>query len=275
MELTDHIAKAASLIRAADGMIVTAGAGMGVDSGLPDFRGRRGFWKAYPALGRQGIHFEDIANPATFLDNPRLAWGFYGHRLQLYRSIVPHEGFQLLRELAARMPHGAFVYTSNVDGQFQKAGFSDNRVVECHGSIHHLQCMHTCTSDIWSAASLAVDVDTDACELRSPLPTCLSCGRIARPNILMFGDWSWISDRADAQKANFEAWRKTVLRPVVVEIGAGVDLPTIRHKGASLRAPLIRINPEEAEVEGPENVGLSLGSLEALQRISAALGLAI
>ncbi|MGE3550257.1 MAG: NAD-dependent deacetylase, partial [Geobacter sp.] len=35
---------AAELVRTAEALIITAGAGMGVDSGLPDFRGNQGFW---------------------------------------------------------------------------------------------------------------------------------------------------------------------------------------------------------------------------------------
>ena len=45
----------------ADGLLITAGAGMGVDSGLPDFRGTEGFWRAYPALAQAHIRFESIA----------------------------------------------------------------------------------------------------------------------------------------------------------------------------------------------------------------------
>ena len=44
------IRQAAELIGRADALLVTAGAGMGVDSGLPDFRGKDGFWREYPAL---------------------------------------------------------------------------------------------------------------------------------------------------------------------------------------------------------------------------------
>jgi len=29
------------------GLVIAAGAGMGVDSGLPDFRGPEGFWRTY------------------------------------------------------------------------------------------------------------------------------------------------------------------------------------------------------------------------------------
>ncbi len=136
----DPLARIVRWIHEADGLIVAAGAGMGVDSGLPDFRGSAGFWRAYPALGRAGLQFEEIANPAAFARDPPLAWGFYGHRLALYRRTVPHRGFALLREIAAGLPGGAFVFTSNVDGQFQKAGFAEARIMEVHGSIHHLQC---------------------------------------------------------------------------------------------------------------------------------------
>lgn len=39
----------ANLIGQADGLPITASAGLGVDSGLPDFRGKKGFWRAYPS----------------------------------------------------------------------------------------------------------------------------------------------------------------------------------------------------------------------------------
>ena len=87
----------AALIDYADGLLITAGAGMGVDSGLPDFRGSEGFWKAYPALANAGIHFQEIASPESFRSHPRQAWGFYGHRLNLYRHTLPHDGFRILK----------------------------------------------------------------------------------------------------------------------------------------------------------------------------------
>ena len=76
--------QAAQLIAAADALVVAAGAGIGVDSGLPDFRGKQGFWQSYPALARANLDFSEIASPQTFQRDPYLAWGFYGHRLLLY-----------------------------------------------------------------------------------------------------------------------------------------------------------------------------------------------
>ena len=61
---TEHaICDAAELISEADAVVITSGAGIGIDSGLPDFRGENGFWKAYPALGKLGINFIEIATP--------------------------------------------------------------------------------------------------------------------------------------------------------------------------------------------------------------------
>ena len=122
---------------------------MGVDSGLPDFRGDKGFWKAYPPLERLGVSFVDMANPGWFSRDPELAWGFYGHRLGLYRATTPHRGFGTLQRWAEKLEYGSFVFTSNVDGQFQQAGFDRERVIECHGSISHLQCTEPCSREIW------------------------------------------------------------------------------------------------------------------------------
>jgi len=263
--------RAADLIDQAGGLLITAGAGMGVDSGLPDFRGSEGFWRAYPALGKAGIQFGSIASPQAFEENPRLAWGFYGHRLNLYRATLPHDGFRILTNLADQLPQGAFVFTSNVDGQFQKAGFKDSEICETHGSIHHLQCMNGCAGDIWSAQEFKPEVDEEQCLLTSELPTCPHCGGLARPNILMFGDWGWLNFRERIQNNKLKCWLAKVERPVVIELGAGVHIPTVRMLGQGLDTPMIRINKRDAHVAFSRDVSLSMGALEGLQGIAAAL----
>lgn len=262
--------RAADFIMAADAVMICAGAGMGVDSGLPDFRGNAGFWRAYPALAAARIAFEEIACPDAFVQSPKIAWGFYGHRLNLYRRTVPHRGFEILRELAGVLPLGEFVFTSNVDGQFQRAGVDPDRVCEVHGSIHHLQCMNGCGGQIVAADELVVEVDEVRCELRSPLPRCAACGDLLRPNILMFGDWGWLAERTALQRRRLENWLAKVSHPVVIEIGAGSHVPTVRWFSESLGEPLIRINPTEPEIPG-RGVSLSCGGLEALAGIRAAL----
>ena len=238
--------RAAQAIREADGLLIAAGAGMGVDSGLPDFRGKNGFWKAYPALGKVNIEFHRIASPEAFVRMPNRAWGFYGHRLKLYRDTVPHDGFRLLREMGEKLQQGVFVYTSNVDGQFQKAGFPEQRICEIHGSIHYLQCLNNC-SLTWSADKFHPVVDVEQCRLTSPLPVCPDCHELARPQIMMFNDWRFIMDRVEHQQRQFEAWNAQVKNLVTIEIGAGTNLPSIRRFAEfSNKGFLIRINLKTA-----------------------------
>jgi len=267
----DLAARAAELIAQSDGLVIAAGAGMGVDSGLPDFRGNEGFWKAYPALGRVRMAFTSIASPSTFQDDPALAWGFYGHRLALYRATVPHEGFALLREWAAAIDHGCFVFTSNVDGQFQKAGFDTRAVYECHGSIHHLQCLEPCCAKIWAADDFMPDVDAQACRLRNAPPRCPDCGGLARPNILMFGDWGWVERRSAMQAARLEEWLSRVRRPLVIELGAGTAIPSVRHFGQGVvqrGGRMVRVNPREFAVGWDGDVGIAAGALEGVRAIA-------
>lgn len=269
------IEQAAALIAKADALIITAGAGIGVDSGLPDFRGNAGFWKAYPVLAAEGTAFMDIASPAAFHSDLRRAWGFYGHRLALYRATVPHAGFELLRKWGNAMARGYFVFTSNVDGQFQKAGFDPLRIDECHGSIHHMQCLTPCSQKIWRAAAFTPSIDAARCELLGMPPACPHCGGPARPNILMFDDWDWVDARREAQAARRQGWLEKAWCPVVIEIGAGVNVATVRHFADRIvlrhKGSLIRINPREPHVSHLHGVRIGGGALQTLAAIDAVL----
>ena len=274
--LADTLKRAADAVAGATALLVGAGAGMGVDSGLPDFRGRQGFWNAYPPYARLGLDFASLANPRWFRDDPALAWGFYGHRMHLYRDTQPHPGFQTLRKWAAGMEHGTFVYTSNVDGQFQRAGFDPDQVYEVHGSIGHLQCTRDCGAPIRSSAAAAETVDPETLLATGGLPACPACGALARPNILMFGDSGWDSSRSDLQHERYLDWLSGLAgaRLVVVELGAGTAIPSVRMTCENLArlsgGTLIRINPRESDVP-PGELSLPLGAVEALSAIDALL----
>jgi NAD-dependent SIR2 family protein deacetylase len=264
--------QAAGAIRRARSLVITAGAGMGVDSGLPDFRGDQGFWRAYPLYERLGLSFVDAANPEHFDRDPAFGWGFYGHRLGLYRSTAPHQGFRLLRRWIERFRLASFVVTSNVDGQFQKAGFPEKAVLEIHGSIHHLQCSGGCPG-IWENEE-EVPVDVDSMRARK-VPRCIRCRGVARPNILMFGDMGWLPERSEAQRRRFEEFEAQAGEPmVVVEMGAGTAIPSIRWTSESLGrregALVVRINPREPAIP-PPHLSLPVGALEGLTGIDRAL----
>lgn len=273
MSVQDAIRQAAAAIDHADALLIGAGAGMGVDSGLPDFRGDEGFWRAYPPFRKLGLSFVDLANPIWFQRDPDRAWGFYGHRLELYRRTEPHLGFRCLLELAQRRPLQYFVFTSNVDGHFHASGFDPDRIVECHGSIAHWQCSVACGDMIWNADQTGVAFDPETFRATPPLPHCPRCGVVARPNILMFGDASWIPERTDRQYQRYRQWLERLTpgcKLVGIELGAGTAVPTVRYELEQrirrFDGTLIRINPREGDVA--EGISIPAGASATLQKIS-------
>ena len=275
---------AAALVAKADALLITAGAGMSVDSGLPDFRGGQGFWRAYPPLEKLQISFEEMAQPHWFDSQPEMAWAFYGHRQQLYRETKPHAGYSMLHDWGRAMPAGYYVVTSNVDGHFQAAGYPADQILELHGNVHRHQCLTPCCKTIWHyrhpgrPPDLPPDLQIDLASMRARgrLPRCPECDGMARPNVLMFGDASFVPEVRRVQQDRYAAWAASVRgrRLVVVEIGAGTALPAIRRVGEDLvergLATLIRVNPDADRSDEPA-IAIKLRALEALNHISEQL----
>lgn len=218
-----------------------------------------------------------------------LSQGFFGHRWQLYSTAQPHEGYHILRRWGETLGDGgSAVFTSNVDGHFLRAGFPEHRLVECHGSVHFLQALDPRKSSaIWPAEpqlrSLRVDHSTFLAD-GDTLPYCppesgAGSGVLARPNIMMFGDYGFIDTRTEAQEKRYKgtvaAWSREK-RVVVIEVGAGKAIPTVRHASENVlddfpNATLLRINP--AEPDGPGNtVSIPMGGLDALSLLDKEIG---
>lgn len=122
-------------------------------------------------------------------------------------------------------------------------------------------------------------------EERSALPRCASDGSLARPNVLMFGDFKFNTGKVEEQRSAYQAWRASLpkdVRLAVVEIGAGLAIPVARAEAeeavrAFPGATLIRVNLDDAGIgqrfaEGCASVSIGgLGALEALVRIASLL----
>jgi len=253
--------------------VIIAGAGMGVDSGLPDFRGKDGKWGRVE--GETGKSVLDVMNPRLFESDLKYAWKLFGSRIQFYQETIPHSGFSVLKNWIARYHLDYFVLTSNVDGQFQKAGFDEERIREVHGSIHYFQGLYQgkCKK-VWENERTGIEILQRAGD--GIFPTCPVTDIPARPNVYMFRDGSYNSARSKSQDKkyrDFLAHQKNS-RILVFEIGSGPHVQTLRMKTRELRrdynAHIVRINPDHASIK-PPHIGIATAARKALLEIDSHL----
>lgn len=262
--INEAIDETVRLLRSADALLIGAGAGMSADSGIAVYRGPNGRYSSPQVLAD--------ANADAFAANPDDAAEAYRQRYADVLSAAPHEGYAVLNCWRQQLPHGAYVYTSNVDAMFLRSGFPEHTVYEVHGALAYSQCL-TCA-------------DMPEPVFASPRPDegvarCPTCGAPARPNILMFGDYQFHDSRRAQQWDAFAEWSDHLpdtARVVIIELGAGTDVATVRTKCESLSAgcgwPLVRINLHEPALANhcaPGSISLPLGALDALQRVDASL----
>ena len=272
--LADKLQRAAHLLQGSSALMIATGEGMAADSGLPDLRDAATFSHTWPAVAREGLGFEKMTSPQAFDEHPATAWGMYGQLLNLCRAKEPHAGYTLLRQRGQRMPHGCFVFTSNADGHFHKAGFPAARIYECLGSIHRLQCTTACGAHPWQTGHLHPQVDSATLEWQGELPHCPHCGALARPNLLMIDDGQWNPIRSTQQRMLLDMWLDSTPTPLVLEIGASRAVATVRNFTRRMQrrgSPLIRINLHEADIHNPNDIELALGAKDALKKIGALL----
>jgi hypothetical protein len=91
----------------------------------------------------------------------------------------------------------------------------------------------------------------------------------------MFNDADWIEQRTVEQHRRQDAWLSGITRPVVIELGAGTAIPSVRHFSQrvihQLGGRVIRINPREFDVPTRLDVGLSMGAADGLAAIAKLL----
>ncbi len=234
----------------AEYILVFAGAGMSVDSNLPTYRDKEGFWNNYPLYRELNRNYISMMSPHGFLSNPEFAWGFFGHQYSLYENALPHSGYSKLLALC-KSKKDFFVVTTNVDGLFLKAGFPQVKLHEAHGSIHRLQCSNVCKRRVWSVKSLCIEIDYQTMRATGTLPLCKHCGGVARPNIFMYGDTddTYIWEEVQQKTKFFRAWREKYKesKVLILEIGVGakgMKSHVQQYFKVFSDVELIRINPE-------------------------------
>ena len=200
----------AELIRGRRPCVVLTGAGISTESGIPDFRSPTGIWATYDPL--------EYATIDAFLSDPVKVWDFYGPRLQVLGDAQPNAGHVALAELEERGWVQA-VITQNIDRLHERAG--SRALVEVHGSIRTSSCL-----DCGTVVPLA-----DVVELL-PVPQCPACGRVLKPDVVMFGELLQASQIARAEQLACDAGVLLVVgSSLEVYPVAGLPLQTLANGG--------------------------------------------
>lgn len=278
---------AAKLIHEADVLVFTLGAGMGVDSNLGTFRGRNQASTGWGPLEREEETPYSMSKPRRVDENPHLAWGYSYSRECQFRQNPPHKGYSILLEWAQDKPNGYAIFTSNIDGHMKRAirenGIAlPHALVEYHGSIDKMQCHVNCKKRYYDPVVGTYEIDAQSGEAND-FPKCPDCQKPLRHNVFLIGDYDFNDKERKEELAKFEKqqeqWRQSSLKVVVIEIGAGNGIPTVRRKSGELtqklgtRCILIRINLDDHELHGnvddvrDDTAHVSIGGLGALDAL--------
>jgi NAD-dependent deacetylase len=164
-----EIQKAGSLLRFARHAVVLTGAGISTPSGIPDFRSQgSGLWNKDNPM--------EVASLSAFWRHPDR---FFAWLRPLAAQIVkahPNLAHQALADLEKAGLIKA-VITQNIDGLHQAAG--SQVVLELHGSTRSLTCL-SCRKSYLIGQFLEEFV------VQGKLPYCLNCGKLLKPDIVLF-----------------------------------------------------------------------------------------
>jgi NAD-dependent deacetylase len=160
------IQRAAEDILRSKRTIAFTGAGISVESGIPDFRGSEGLWKKYDP--------EEYATIDAFHANPEKVWLMIKEMFSLILSVKPNPAHIGLAELE-RMGLLSCVVTQNVDGLHQAAG--SKNVIEFHGSHNTFSCLKCPTK-----------IDGSSLKMEDLPPLCPRCSSILKPDVVFFGE---------------------------------------------------------------------------------------
>jgi len=155
----------AGIIRRHPRVAALTGAGISVESGIPDFRSAGGLWARFDPM--------EYAYIRAFRRNPAKVWAMLTEMDALITRARPNPAHIALAELEARgFLRG--IITQNVDNLHQAAG--SNRVVEYHGNALRFVC-DTCRGH---HPRESLDF--------SHTPLYCLCGGLIRPDVVFFGE---------------------------------------------------------------------------------------
>ena len=217
----DLIQKTARAVSRSKKVVAFTGAGISVESGIPDFRSAGGLWEKFDPA--------EYATIEAFRADPGKVWAMLKEMGALLEASKPNPAHRALAELE-RMGHLRSVITQNIDNLHQDAG--NTRVIEYHGSHKRLICLN-CGKQYEKEE---VRLDT--------LPPRCRCAGVLKPTVVFFGEpipWG----------AHLQAMDEARDCEVMLVIGTSAvvspacDIPVLAKRAG---ATVVEVNMEETQL---------------------------
>ena len=207
-------------LRVARKVFVLTGAGVSAESGVPTFRGggNTAVWKGMP--------FYEISSAGMVERDLPEVWAWFDYRIGVLRDLKPNPAHETIARWQDRFDDLTLA-TQNIDGLHTAAG--SRKVLELHGNV-------------WTARCLGCGARADLQKIDAAVrpPVCEECGRLMRPDVVLFGEmlpygvFELASRRASASDVCLVVGTSALVYPAA-------GLPELAKLAGAF---LIEVNPE-------------------------------
>ncbi|MDD5448639.1 MAG: NAD-dependent deacylase [Actinomycetota bacterium] len=165
----EEIEAGARILMDSKKVVALTGAGISVESGIPDFRSPGGIWTRYdPTI---------YATLESFVNDPSKFWSLARDLHPLLETAEPNLAHLMLVELE-KLGKCEAVITQNIDNLHQKAG--SGVVLELHGTFRSGKCVR--------CGEKCGFEELEEFTRKGSIPRCGSCGSPIKPDVVLFGE---------------------------------------------------------------------------------------
>lgn len=227
-DYSDKLERLKKEIETADAIVIGAGAGLSTAAGFT-YSGER--LQRYFSDFVEKYDFSDMYSGGFYpFSTPEEQWAYWSRYIYINRYMNVDNGtYRLLFELMKDKDY--FVITTNVDHQFQKAGFDKHRLFYTQGDYGLWQCSVPCHQKTYDNEETVKAMFEQQKNMRVPselIPHCPVCGKPMSMNLR--ADDTFVEDdgwHMAAERYNEFLRRHKGLHILFLELGVGMNTPAI------------------------------------------------
>jgi NAD-dependent SIR2 family protein deacetylase len=270
---SERIARARKAIQTAEKLVIGAGAGLSSAAGI-EYNGKRFTENFKPFIDKYGM--KDLYTSSFYpFRTQEEKWAYWAKHISLNLFETPVKDLYIrLIELVSSKDY--FIITTNVEGQFRKAGVEESRFFEVQGNYGYLQCEKGCHDKLYYNEQIVRQMISETYDCRIPLllvPKCPLCGgnmdtNLRKDNYFVQGSNWYKSENNYREFISGTSGKPTIF----LELGVGYNTPgIIRFPFEAMvsnnqNALLLRLNKDH--MDGiPENHGSTISFDEDMTTI--------